>query len=313
MSRGPDGEPADGGSWGPLVSGDGDTVLFTSTATNLIRTKLPADPHLFAWDRRTRRTRLVGVLPDGSPAIASASDVSADGRVLLFTTDAAHQWMRDQDSGTTVAVEPSAELTPEGRLVTYQGLPSGWTPTGAASEDGRYVALQTWGAGSNTSPYGGSYPVSVWDAATGATVHEAEIRYGEMSTARVKSLTDDGRLGLVERSVRGDMGGEVMDMTTGTVLVADAVAITGDARYALTRIQWWGMTLTDRSSGSSVRLVRRPLVDEWSPGAGLDTAGVTPDGSTVAYSHDGDDLLRGAQSRFSQVYLWHDRSAERPR
>jgi len=36
------------------------------------------------------------------------------------------------------------------------------------------------------------------------------------------------------------------------------------------------------------------------------TASMTPDASDVAYSHDGDALLRQARSRFSQVYLWHD-------
>jgi hypothetical protein len=308
VSRGVDGEPADGDSRDPLVSGDGNTVLFTSTATNLVHKKLPTGAHLFAWDRRTRRVTLVGLLPDGSAAAAAAGDVSKDGRVLLFTTDHGQQWMRDRESVTTVAVPPTAELTPAGRLVTYPNLPPGWSPTGAASQDGRYVALRGPDLGLQPGEYVYRYRVAVWDSVTSAIVHETTISYGMESGAGARRLTDDGGSALVGWYAKDEIGGDVVDMSTGEMVVLDALDISGDARRVLTRTHWSGITLTDRTTGDTVRLVQPYVPPDENSGAMFTTASMTPDASDVAYSHDGDSLLRGVQSRFSQVYLWHDPS-----
>lgn len=309
VTRGVDGSPADGLSWDPLVSGDGDTVLFTSTATTLVRRRLDAGAHLYAWDRRTRAMELVGLLPDGSPAVATASDVSEDGDVLLFTTDAEHQWMRDRDAFVTVAVEPTAELTPAGRLVTHPDVPPpGWLTTGAASEDGRYLGLRGPDHGGCALPYGGQVAVAVWDGATGAVVHQAQVGCGEGSSVDVRDLTDDGRLALVQWSGAHDIGGNVVDMATGAMVVLDALDISGDARRVLTRIHWSGITLTDRTTGHTVRLVQPYVPPDEDSGGLFTTASMTPDASDVAYSHDGDSLLRHVRSRFAQVYLWHDAS-----
>lgn len=308
VTRGVDGSPADGLSWDPLVSGDGDTVLFTSTATNLVRRRLEPGAHLYAWDRRTHAMELVGLLPDGSPAVATASDVSEDGDVLLFTTDPEHQWMRDRDAFATVAVEPTAELTSAGRLVTYPDVPPpGWLTTGAASGDGRYLGLRLPDRGC-ALPDGGQVALAVWDVATGAVVHQAQVGCGEGSSVDMRDLTDDGRLALVQWNGAHDIGGNVVDMATGAMVVLDALDISGDARRVLTRTRWSGITLMDRATDHTVRLVK-PYAAPGADAGGLFTTGtVSRDAADVAYVHDGDDLLRGVTSRFAQVYLWHDAS-----
>lgn len=90
VSVGADGEPADGDSEAPTLSADGLIVAFETLATNLTADRAPAGrQRMLVRDRRRGTTRaLRGVLgadPDGD---ARQPVLSADGRVLAFTSDA---------------------------------------------------------------------------------------------------------------------------------------------------------------------------------------------------------------------------------
>jgi Tol biopolymer transport system component len=82
-------------AWGPAISGDGSRITFLSPATDLVpgqdRSQLPS---LFVQDRATgARTFVARVTakpyyPDGiSPYVSFVTPLSADGRVVAFTSD----------------------------------------------------------------------------------------------------------------------------------------------------------------------------------------------------------------------------------
>ncbi|MEU3878203.1 hypothetical protein AB0E87_30695, partial [Streptomyces sp. NPDC029704] len=128
ITTAPDGSPADHGSDHPVVSADGSTIGFRSTATNLVpRTQAPADavagtkpprprrtPHFYVWNAHTGRIQRASIDPAGAPREALlGATLSPDGRYALFRTpepDAtdpatSHDelYVRDLWRGTTTA------------------------------------------------------------------------------------------------------------------------------------------------------------------------------------------------------------------
>jgi hypothetical protein len=92
ISVGPGGRQANGGSHAPSVSGDGATVAFTSTATNLTDdTALGGVSQVFAWQDAAGRASLASSGANGPGGGASRdAAVSEDGRVVGFTSDASN-------------------------------------------------------------------------------------------------------------------------------------------------------------------------------------------------------------------------------
>ncbi|WP_051856592.1 PD40 domain-containing protein [Streptomyces sp. NRRL B-1347] len=113
-----DGSPADGAATGPLLSADGDTLVFNSGAANLVPGDDPNDSvNPFVRDLRTGRvTRVDAVLP-GPQGVLSVDGVSADGSKLLLdtwpvlTVDDA-EFVRDLRTGADKLVSPDKDGKP---------------------------------------------------------------------------------------------------------------------------------------------------------------------------------------------------------
>ncbi|UQI47927.1 hypothetical protein M1P56_28120 [Streptomyces sp. HU2014] len=87
LSVAPDGSQANDGSYdGAVLSADGRTAYFTSTATNLVPGDTNGHQDLFARDLRTGAVERVDLAPDGGQDDGDASGVSVDlvGRVVVF-------------------------------------------------------------------------------------------------------------------------------------------------------------------------------------------------------------------------------------
>ncbi|MEU9079274.1 hypothetical protein [Kitasatospora sp. NPDC048538] len=140
VNTAPDGTPADDWSEPLGLSADGRYALFTSLASNLV----PGDTNrlydVFVRDLWTGRTERVSVADDGSQLNGSTNQaaISADGRYVAFSTDAAgvvpgqqgggrfDVYVRDRRTGRTEPVTP--------------GDGSGNSQAPAISADGRHVA-----------------------------------------------------------------------------------------------------------------------------------------------------------------------------
>jgi len=93
------GSPANGSSFGPILSSDAQFVAFVSEADNLVENDGNGLPDVFVRDRQASRTERVSVASDGSEAVVSgltyqpevvALSISADGRFVLFIHPAAN-------------------------------------------------------------------------------------------------------------------------------------------------------------------------------------------------------------------------------
>jgi Tol biopolymer transport system component len=158
----PAGAPADGPSAAPALNRDGAIVAFASKATNLVRGDTNAIGDVFVRDLGRGRTERVSVSSSGrqqdravADAFSQVPDISADGRYVVFDSDATtlvrgdanrrtDVFLRDRRRHRTTLVSVSAtdvqgdndsfapRLTPDGRFVAFESFAGNLTP----GEDG---------------------------------------------------------------------------------------------------------------------------------------------------------------------------------
>ncbi|MCB9881183.1 MAG: calcium-binding protein [Planctomycetes bacterium] len=148
----PGGAPGNGGSSYPLLSRNGRFVSFLSDAGNLVPNDNNAKPDGFVRDLATSTTMLVArdALGAQAPRGSSLARVSEDGRYAVFDTssplvpsdtNALHDiYRKDLWSGDIMLVS-SSSLGQPGNEVSRQSNFQHYRPL---SDDGRYVAFQSW-------------------------------------------------------------------------------------------------------------------------------------------------------------------------
>ncbi|MFL6158857.1 MAG: Ig-like domain-containing protein [Marmoricola sp.] len=144
VSAGPDGQAGDGFSFGSTISSSGRFVAFTSSAA-----LLPSDTNglsdVYVKDLSTGTLEIGATAADGSLLNGSqrTADLSADGRYLLFTSDAAaltgHSnpfsgtYVKDRDTGAVTRMDVASDGTPANN--------AGGTPY--LSPNGRFVGFSS--------------------------------------------------------------------------------------------------------------------------------------------------------------------------
>ncbi len=142
-----DGSAADGSSSGPSLSADGRYLAFESDARNLVREgSQDLRRNVFVRDRASGETRLVSIGIHGAAANGLSADpvVSADGRVVAFTSDATNLvaganadgthrdvYLYRRETGALSTIHPTGSPTP------FMG--NRFAP--ALSEDGHVLAF----------------------------------------------------------------------------------------------------------------------------------------------------------------------------
>ena len=227
------------------ISANGRFVAFTSLATNLVRGDTNERQDAFVYDRRTGRTERVSVSSRGAQAKprsdpnggSAAMDMSADGRYVLFRSDASNlvpgdtngktdAFIHDRLTGRTWRIPPAGigdvpgVLSASGRYAVLSAgdnvyrydvkrdrllrLTTGansWSEGSSISADGRYVAFTS--AASNL--------------VEGDTNKLPDVFVRDVRTAKTTrvSVTSDGRQGTGRRYSNG----------------ANAATISSDGRY----------------------------------------------------------------------------------
>ncbi|HEX8101773.1 MAG TPA: hypothetical protein VF533_04110, partial [Solirubrobacteraceae bacterium] len=223
------------GDAGLAMSADGRYVAFESAASNLA----PGGRGLFVHDRRTRRTARVGHGGEGGV------DVSADGRVVVFSTSASGGsgvFAYDRTAGSTSPVSVDVR----GRVA--RGRNAGFHP--AVSGSGRFVTFSS-AAPLVAGDTNGEPDVYVRDRRRGTTRRVSLKPSGRQSShasfaadissdGRVVAMVSDG--GLVAGDRNGDQDVFVRDLRrrrtrkltpgdrTPGALYFDELQLSGDGR-----------------------------------------------------------------------------------
>jgi Tol biopolymer transport system component len=122
------GQQANGASQGNAITPDGRFILFTSTATNLVRhpdTNGVAD--VFLRDRHTGRTVRISVKTDGGQYAQGSTGgvLTDDGKVIAFTHGNGVVWhvgIRNRSSRSTSVIHSSANTVPDAISATGRFL-----------------------------------------------------------------------------------------------------------------------------------------------------------------------------------------------
>ena len=150
VSAGLGGAPAAGDSSAPAISADGRYVSFSSDAPNLVAGDRNGRHDVFLRDVAGGRTRLISVARGGGGGQnrsleggrAQVSDVSRDGRFVVFESDATNLAGRDRNRRTDVFVRDTVmRSTRRVSLSTTNEEGRGASLLPTITPDGRYVAF----------------------------------------------------------------------------------------------------------------------------------------------------------------------------
>lgn len=170
VSHGADGSAADGSCLMPQISLDGTTVVFSSSATNLVP-GAPAGGQIYVYDVASDTVSAVSVLADGQFANGSCTvpQVSADGATVVFRTVATN--LVPDNAGTARLVRWQRK-SGEFDRVDVSTLGEGGNlnvGTPAMTPSGRYVAFDSTSDNLGCTPDGNGRDILVRDLETGTT------------------------------------------------------------------------------------------------------------------------------------------------
>jgi Tol biopolymer transport system component len=195
-----DGTEGDASSDHSAISSDGNCVVFSSDATNLVDGDTNGKSDVFIRDRNANQTSRVSVKSDGTEADGNSysPSVSSDGRYVAFTSVAtnlvagdtnakADIFLRDRQMGLTTWVSVKSDGT------QATGGDSGYP---SISADGRYVAFESAATNLVDADTNSLTDVFLHDRLTGLTKRISVKSDGTQATggnSRYPSISADGR------------------------------------------------------------------------------------------------------------------------
>ena len=142
ISRASDGNLGNGSSGEPSISADGDSIAFSSAASNLIAEDWNGQQDVFLWRRGEVGLTRVSVATDGSEGNSTSADpvISADGNRIAFTSGATT--LANQDSNGPVYDVFLRDVEKGTTSIVSSGLASGgdWP---AISDNGQSVSFNS--------------------------------------------------------------------------------------------------------------------------------------------------------------------------
>jgi Tol biopolymer transport system component len=323
----------------PSMSGDGRYVSFTSYASNLVAGDTNNLYDIFVRDRVTGTTERVSVASNGAEQIGSSStsDISADGRYVVFDSNADNLvagdtngtldvFLHDRQTGTTeiVSVDSSGVL----------GNDASYSPR--ISADGRFVAFLSVATNLVSSDTNGKQDVFVRDRQTGTTERVSVDSNGieaNDASGNPPAISADGRYvafwsgatNLIPLDTNFFADIYVRDRQSGTTEVvsvdsagnqghgmADRVAISADGRYVAFTSSANDLVPGDTNPAEDAFVHDRQLGTTeivslsagGSPADGAsDFLSISADGRFVVFRTNATNLVPGDTNGFWDVYV----------
>jgi Tol biopolymer transport system component len=238
VSTDSNGKQANGDSFQARISPNGSVVAFSSNAINLVKADTSRTRDVFVKVLGTGKTSIVSIRTDGQLGSndSSLEDVSNTGRYVVMqsysalvkadTNNTGDVFMRDRTDGTTIRVSRDGSTQSNNQSFA-----------GAISDDGSYIAFQTWATNIGPGPDGNGVLTDVLESetATGDLARLSADADGGWSDAASYDATISGD-GLVACFATGST-----DMVAGDTNGQDDVfchAWTNDARTTSTTTRW---------------------------------------------------------------------------
>ena len=312
-----DGKQADGWSSNPSVSADGRYVAFMSTATNLVPGDTNNLPDIFVHDRQTGTTERVDVSGDGIQAngagylsfptsAATSSAISADGRYVIFSSDATNLVPEDTNGYTDVFLRDRVAGTTERVSVGTGGIQADAASlSGVMSPDGRYVAFTS-----------SADNLVAGDAKGGGFVRDRQTGITEPCPGGASAISADGRYVA--------FGSSVYDRQTGTTTLVGVSStgvegnglsgnpsISADGRYVAFISSATNLVPGDTNSFTDlfIRDLQKGVTQRASvsakgvqANADADPAAMSADGRVLAFATMANELVPGGTFGFD-VYV----------
>ena len=329
ISRNTAGEQADKGSFSPSISDDGRLVAFDSLATNLAPTH-PDAVNVFLHDRQTGETTLLsarGATPGNG---SSVGRLSADGRVVVFTSYASNLDPADANEREDVY----ARDLETGQITLLSRDPAGAPGDGSSwgatlSGDGRTVAFETLATTIGNVAVDDQIDIALHSRDTGRTtlITARPPSYQGNSESRTASVSADGRYvafesyasNLVPNDANGLWDIFLYDTYTGrTALVGRGGPATGDSRQpvisaggGVIAFESPGPTTVslifayDRQTGATT-LISQSVEGSAPANGDSQRAAVSADGRYVAFDSFASNLVPGDTNDDRDVFV-HDR------
>ena len=193
-----DGSRANGRSFNPSISGDGNYITYTSAASNLILNDTNSADDIFVYDRNIGQTTRVSIANDGTQANASSSlaSISADGRYIVFQSNADNLVSNDTNAKTDIFLYDRTTLNITRISVASDGTEANGNNFGASiSADGRYIAYSSAANNLVANDNNNTSDIFVYDRDTKQTTRISIASNGTEGNASSfsPSISSDGR------------------------------------------------------------------------------------------------------------------------
>jgi Tol biopolymer transport system component len=186
------GRQADKGTFGAVLSANGDSVAYASAATTLVRADRNGVSDVFVHDLRTRRTWRASVSSTGAEGDGPSlkPSISADGRVVAFPSSASNLVPGDRNGMQDVFVRDRASGRTERVSIGPAGEANAASLASLVSADGRVVVFSSDASNLVPDDRNGALDVFVADRATGVTSRVSVGAFAESSDRSEASSID---------------------------------------------------------------------------------------------------------------------------
>jgi Tol biopolymer transport system component len=321
------------GSDSPSISADGRYIAFRSYASNLIPTDTNSVEDVFLRDTVLNTTILVSAAPGGAAANAWSDSpaISGDGAIVAYTSPASNidigvtpgirnVFVWNRLSGITACISKATDGSPANGKSFFPSL----------SQDGRFVAYESYADNLVPGDTNNASDVFVWDSATSHTERASVATDGSQAAtdADEAAISADGRW-VAFRSYATNLAATpdnneqadvfVRDRTAGaTSLISigldgasalgesNSAVVSADGRYVAFFSKASNLVLTDTNTWGNVYIrntvahttTRISSGDFWSAAPAL-----TPSGVYAAFESYSDNLGTVDTNQMSDVYV----------
>jgi hypothetical protein len=185
------GAQANASSSAPVISDDGNYIVFSSGATNLVTGDTNSKTDVFVHDRQTGATTLASVNSSGVQADGGGSSpsISGNGRYVVFLSDSNNLAAGTEDFEKLVYVrDRQAGQTTLASVYTDGNLMYGTLDQPTISGNGRYVAFSFYERGNGQ----GLQDIWMRDLQTGETLQVTQGGTSSEDSSYSPSLSADG-------------------------------------------------------------------------------------------------------------------------